>query len=156
MTETVERKGLGVIDLADTTHAITAIPGLDVSGAGPGPRYARYPDWHPTEDLIVFENVEHDPFLHDDVPPELYTVRVDGSGLTRLLPDRPATEPWMSLPSWTSDGTGILESLIHGRGDHSLAVVAADGSRIDDIGGDSPVLGAHPRQQRLPSPATAP
>jgi Tol biopolymer transport system component len=116
------------------------IPGL--------PDFPGYPDWHPTEDVITFQTGVDDPFLREGTPPGLFTMGIDGSGLTQLLADRSADEPWIALPSWTADGTGIIVTLVIAKGKHSLAVVARDGSRLDDIGGSDPVMGAHAHQQR--------
>ena len=140
-TTEVVHKGLGIVDLDDPTHTIDIVPGL--------PTYATYPDWHPSTDLLVFQDAKGDPFLHEGTPPALYTTTLDGGTVTRLLPDRPASEPWVTSPSWESDGTGILVTLIHGKGSHTLATVSADGSAIGGLGGAFPVRGAHANQQRV-------
>ena len=93
----------------------TAIVVVDVSGRGLAtPRiitdrsmFGAYPDWHPTDDLIVFHTHDLGLFQASTVSSNLYTVRPDGTELTQITHfgdhDERATQP-----TWTPDGTEII------------------------------------------------
>jgi Tol biopolymer transport system component len=131
---------IGVIDLRDEPAQIRPITAFDL--------HASYPDWHPTQDLIVFQAGDGDPFEQSGVPQQLYTIRPDGSALT-LLTSRTVDEPWLALPAWRLDGSGILVTVIRGAGDFAFQTLdAAGGSPVDlvDPATGERLVGAHARQ----------
>jgi len=84
-------------------------------------------------------------------PPKAFAP--DGTELTRLT-ERTTSDPWLALPAWVPDGSGLLVTVIRGDGDFALARLGADGQRLEDIvdpdTGDR-IVGAHARQAP-PSP----
>jgi hypothetical protein len=78
--------------------------------------FAAYPDWSPTEDLIVFSTYDlgqrdGGSFADPSPPSDLYTMRPDGTGVTQrthnqsgtqLMRDRTASGPlsscWSTIP----------------------------------------------------------
>lgn len=140
--EESERTGgaIGVIDL-DEKPAV-ARPLTDFA------LHASYPDWHPSDDLIVFQAGDGDPFAQEGAPQDLYTVRPDGTGLTRLT-RRPPSDPWLALPAWLANGNGILVTVIRGAGDFAFQTLAPDGTDpvdlVDPATGER-LVGAHARQ----------
>ncbi len=67
---------IGIVDLDAPTPEFTPITKPDM--------WATYPDWHPTEDRIVFSTR---PWTElPDGPSRLYTIRPDGTELTPLTP----------------------------------------------------------------------
>lgn len=135
---------IGVIDLGADPIEVRPITDFGL--------HASYPDWHPTEDLIVFQAGEGDPFAPAGSPRDLYTVRPDGSALTKLTESTPE-QPWLALPAWRSDGTGILVTVIRGPGDHAFWTLDADGGNgvelVDPATGER-IVGAHARQATSP------
>ena len=131
---------IGVIDLDADPIQVRPITDFGL--------YASYPDWHPTEDLIVFQAGDGDPFAQSGNPQDLYTIRPDGSALTKLT-ERTPDQPWLALPAWRADGTGILVTVIRGRGDFAFQTLDADGGNevdvVDPATGQR-IVGAHARQ----------
>ena len=90
----------------------SAIAIVDVTGADHTPReltlpLAGYPYWHPTSDVIVFRTNRVDPdsgaLLDPEAASDLYTIRADGSGLTKVTGGSSASSP----PSLTMDWTPL-------------------------------------------------
>lgn len=92
-----------------------AIAVVDISGPGPGTLrrltdwalFATYPDWHPSEDLIVFSTYDLSSFQQTDEPSNLYAIRPDGTEVTQLTTFGPAGTR-ATQPSWTPDGERII------------------------------------------------
>jgi Tol biopolymer transport system component len=98
-----------------------------------GNMFGMYPDWSPTDDLIVFCTYDLGPFQTTTEASNLYTIHPDGSGLIALT-DLPPGGDRATQPSWTRDGSGILITLDK-QGDRHAAVVPAEGGtplRISD------------------------
>jgi Tol biopolymer transport system component len=109
--------------------------------------FANYPDWRRGSDDIVFSTYGLGEFQATDEPSNLYIIKPDRSGLTRLTTfgraDQRATQP-----TWTPDGSRIIFTLV---GQHAgmdnprhAAFIDADGSNIVDLGVDA----THPRLRR--------
>lgn len=97
--------------------------------------FADKPDWHPTEDLIVFCTYEFGAFFETDEPSNLFTIRPDGTERTQLTDFGPG-EDRATQPSWTSDGR-ILFTYISGEHDETqrLAFIDADGTGLEILDG---------------------
>ena len=89
------------------------------------------PDWHPTDDLIVFCSYDVGGLQSIDEPSNLFTVRADGSDLTQITEFGAGAER-ASQPTWTADGR-IIFTYITGSDDGTLdlAFVNADGTGLD-------------------------
>ena len=128
---------IGVIDLDAATPKPTEItdPGLA----------AGYPFWHPTKDLIVFRTNRFDfgtrTLLDPTSPSNLYTVRPDGSGLTKVT-DNPVGGAIVRAPSWTPDGQRIVfGKLADPNADEELRIVDASGANEGSATGDVVTIG---------------
>jgi len=101
--------------------------------------FATRPDWHPTDDLIIFVTHDVGAFQSTEDPSNLFTIRSDGTGLTQVTQFGPG-EDRASQPSWTSDGR-IVFTLLTGAGDHqrNIAFVDADGTDLEIVTDDSDV-----------------
>ena len=106
--------------------------------------FADRPDWHPTEDLIVFGTYDYGAFFETDEPSNLYTIRPDGSERTQITDFGPG-EDRATQPSWTSDGR-IIFTYVSGPSDESqrIAFIEADGSGLEIV--DAPENLVHARQ----------
>jgi dipeptidyl aminopeptidase/acylaminoacyl peptidase len=97
---------LAVVQVDGTDHTPTEITTADV--------LAGYPTWHPSEDLIVFRTNRYDgntKTMQDDAAPsDLYTVRPDGTRLTRVTQNK-AGGSIVRAPSWTPDGRILFSRL---------------------------------------------
>jgi Tol biopolymer transport system component len=131
---------IGVIDVGTVPATLDQVTDMNL--------HASYPDWHPTEELILFEVGEGDPFAGEGSGNGLATVRPDGSGLTRLTEPGPG-QPRQALPEWQPDGEGILVTVIHDIGDHSIQFLDRTGANAIDLvdpATGEPLRGAHARQ----------
>jgi Tol biopolymer transport system component len=81
-------------------------------------RSASDPDWSPVDDQIVFRALQNDDW-------DLWVVKADGSGLTRLT-NVPGVD---ALPAWSPDGKWIA-FLSNRSGDWGIYIVRADGSDV--------------------------
>ena len=129
--------GIAVVDLTTTPATITKLTGPDV--------WAEYPDWHPTEDLIVYTaRPANDP----GAPKALYTMRPDGSQPSLLAKD----DYSLDQPTWLPDGSGVILMRIQGDdlGTATMVTIAADGTGLADATSDGPRFGTHPRMRPLP------
>lgn len=111
------------------------------------------PDWHPTDDLIVFCDYDIGGFESTDEPSNLYTIRADGSDLTQITVFGPG-EARASQPSWTSDGR-IIFAYVTGADDaqRDIAFVNADGSGLT-IASDDEAVGQYNRPHPRLRPTT--
>jgi Tol biopolymer transport system component len=106
--------------------------------------WANYPDWHPTEDLIVFSTRPWTGL--DEGPSNLYTVRPDGSDVAQLT-DFAAGQTRAVQPSWTPDGDRIIFTAVEGTGfgDPTMAIIDRDGTGLQPATSSGPMFGSHPR-----------
>jgi Tol biopolymer transport system component len=136
------RSDVAVLDLADPTQTLRRITDLET--------FPSLPDWHPTEDLILFSAGPNDPSDLEAPPNDLFTVRPDGTGLTRLTQFGP-DDPVVWIPAWSPDGRSILVTVSPRDGSgNTLGSLNADGTDLRQLPG--PVGGAHPRQRPTPAP----
>ena len=132
-TETVDRTAIAVADLDDPAHVLRRITDrVD---------FPTYPDWHPTDDLIVFMAMPPDPRHPDTTPSNIFTVRSDGSEVAQLTHSGTDRQVWG--PTWAPDGASILVTILGAQ--WTLGSVTKDGSAVVAIPG--PIPGAHPRQR---------
>jgi Tol biopolymer transport system component len=131
-TATTTGSAIAVLGLDDVTPAFRPITTFE-SGSW-------YPDWHPTDALILFTAEE---------PSDLFTIRPDGTGLTRLTNQRPGDE-LLSMSAYRPDGSGILVTLLHPEGNLTLGTLGVDGTGLTELGDGSPIPGAHSRQRNVP------
>jgi Tol biopolymer transport system component len=111
------------------------------------------PDWHPTDDLIVFCAYDVGGFESTAEPSNLYTIRPDGAELTQITAFGPDEER-ASQPSWTLDGR-IIFTYVTGTEDQqrSVAFINADGSGLEIAAGPRAVGAGnrpHPRLRPVP------
>jgi Tol biopolymer transport system component len=111
------------------------------------------PDWHPTDDLIVFCTFDVGGFQSTDEPSNLFTIRPDGTELTQITDFGPG-EARASQPTWTSDGR-IIFTYITGADDEqrNIALINADGSGLEIVSDDDAVGQSnrpHPRLRPVP------
>jgi Tol biopolymer transport system component len=140
-SETQISSDIAIVHLDDPSPSIERITDLD--------SFPLWPDWHPSQDLILFEAGTPDVFDLTGPATNFFTIRPDGSELTQLTHFGP-DDPVVWLPAWAPDGRSILVTVTP-RGDtgHTIGVVNADGTALGQLPG--PVGGAHPRQRPLPS-----
>ena len=142
-SSTLEYTSVVVVDLQASPASITAISESD--------EWANYPDWHPTEDLIVYSRR---PQAHLDVAQNnLYSMRSDGGDPTLLVAHDadPGRFLGAEQPTWMPDGTGITFVRVPDS-DYSQAsmwAVDANGSNLRSFP-DGPFGGSHPRLRPLP------
>ena len=116
----------------------TSIATIDVRSTDPTPKeitdptlLAGYPYWHPTQDLIVFRTNPLDnrtnTVLDPEVPSNLYTIRVDGSGMT-MLTDNAIGGSVVRGPSWTPDGRILFAAFHPATQEEFLRIIDADGT----------------------------
>jgi dipeptidyl aminopeptidase/acylaminoacyl peptidase len=111
--------------------------------------WATYPDWHPTQDLIVFATRPWDDL--DTGPSNLCTIRPDGTGLTPLTAFE-AAQTRAVQPSWTPDGRQIIFTAVEGTGFGSptMATILSDGTGMTSATTSGPMFGTHPRLRPTP------
>jgi Tol biopolymer transport system component len=130
-----------------TGTAIATVPVTDHVAAAtvitPWNLSATYPDWHPTQDLIVFSTRVW-PALEG--PSNLYTVRPDGSQLTQLTRFTKG-ETRAAQPTFTPDGSHIIFTRVEGDGfgNPTMAEIALDGSGLTSATSNGMMFGTHPR-----------
>lgn len=115
--------------------------------------FGSYPDWHPTEDRIVFAKSDLGWFINivnnsginvgKQPPRDLFTVRVDGSDLKPVTGGGEAAGQ-AGQPSWTSDGRIIFTR--SGGGEPSAAFIQPDGSGLETLG----IAATHARLRPTP------
>ena len=117
-TEEITGQAIGVVDLDAGTPAIRIIRELET--------FSTYPDWHPTDDLILFAAGARRPLDPADEPSNLFTIRPDGTGLTQLTRQGPDDDGiWM--PAYRPDGSGIIATLVNRPGRQSHPRLARGG-----------------------------
>jgi TolB protein len=104
--------------------------------------FAAYPDWHPSEDLIVFNDHDLGSFQAMSQDSALWVIAPDGSGLRQLT----SGQGKFAQASWSADGTQLV--LVQATGadqvsDVRIALLPAKGGTPVPLG----VSGAHPRLQ---------
>jgi Tol biopolymer transport system component len=141
-TETVTGRAIGVVELGQPTPSFRIIRAFDT--------FSTYPDWHPTEDLILFAAGARDPLDPSDQPSNLFTIRPDGTGLKQLTRQGPDDDGvWM--PAFRRDGSGIIATRVDRPGGGlSLVSLRTDGSGLADLDANGPTSGAHSRQRPVP------
>jgi Tol biopolymer transport system component len=110
--------------------------------------FASYPDWHPTQDLVVFSSYGISDFQRlDEHASNLFTIRSDGSDL-RQITNFPAGGQRASQPTWSPEGDLIVFTLVSGSNDEirHIATIAPDGTNLTDLGAP----GTHNRLRPTP------
>jgi Tol biopolymer transport system component len=115
---------------------------------------ATHPDWHPSQDLIVFGTRPLDTFPTAWLATNLYTMRPDGTDI-RKVTSYGDLESRATSPTWTPDGEQIsfsyieptTDDLMMDKGDRQLAFIKPDGSGLRVVPG---VNGVEPRVRPLP------
>lgn len=134
---TVVDSRIVVVGLDAATPALVPLVPADLRPA--------YPDWSPTQDLIVFQA----PVSAADPggPSDLWTVGLDGSDPVRLTEVGTAGRQAIH-PGWLPDGSGVL--FVEQDGDYRnvrMAVVPAGGGASSSATGAVDRFGTHPRLQ---------
>ena len=111
--------------------------------------FATYPDWHPSQDLIVFSTRQWDDLATG--PSNLYTVRPDGTEMTQLTHFK-AGQTRATQPTWLPDGSGIIFTAVEGDGfgNPTMATILPDGTGLTSATSNEPMLGTHPRLRPMP------
>ena len=128
--ETLVSTLVATTSLDDTAGTIT--PLTDPSA------WATYPDWHPTDDLIVYSTR---PWTELETgPSNLFTMRSDGSQV-KAVTRFGASGPRAVQPSWTPDGERIIFTSVEGTGfgEPTMATIRPDGTGFalrDELGSD--------------------
>jgi Tol biopolymer transport system component len=93
--------------------------------------WADRPDWHPTDDLIVFCTYDYGNFRQTEEPSNLFTIRPDGTELTQITTFG-AREDRATQPSWTHDGR-IIFTYVSGKAHDQQrpAFINVDGSGLE-------------------------
>jgi Tol biopolymer transport system component len=128
---------IALVDLGDAPR-ITRLTELE--------DMATYPDWHPTDDLIVYS--AGDGSAGGDGSSDLYVMRPDGSDKHVLV----STDLQSAHPSWLPDGSGVIFIQMD-NGDITTAVmwtVHRDGTGLEHATTDGPHFGPHPNLRPLP------
>ena len=137
------RTAIGVVSLDDARPSVKRLTDWAL--------WATYPDWHPTKDLIVLSTR---PWADLDGPSNLYTVRPDGSGLTRVthFGDLGHADPRAVQPTWTPDGTRIIFTKVVGTGfgNPTMMTILPDGTGLASATTSGEMFGTHPRLRPLP------
>lgn len=88
---------------------ITTDPPISVTDAE---LFAGFPDWHPTDDRILFASWNLDAYRTGDEESQLYTVVADGSALTQITAvDYETSRRRPGYARWTPDGESIIASV---------------------------------------------
>ncbi len=123
--------------------------------------FAAYPDWSRLGDRIVFSTYDlgiRDAGLFADTTPpsDLYTIKPNGTGLTRLTRNPTGTSllrrdtasgPLSAQPTWAPDGKSILFVQVEGLDwpGWQLQTMQADGSAVRPAVSTGLLIGTHPR-----------
>ena len=137
---------IGVVGVDGPTHTFTQLTDSTL--------WATYPDWHPTQDLIVFSTRPWDPNATGPDftgPSNLYTIRPDGSGKTQLTHLGP-NDRRAAQPTWSPDGRQIIFTLVEGAGfgHPTMATILPDGTGLTSATTSGPMFGTHPRLRPTP------
>ena len=122
---------VGLVDVVGPEHAPLQITDPGFLGG--------YPDWHPTQDLLVVRTNRYDAntktVLDNSVPSDLYTIRPDGSELTRITRSK-VGGAILRGPTWTPDGRILFGKLADANADEELRVISPDGTGEASATGD--------------------
>jgi Tol biopolymer transport system component len=132
---------IGVVNVDDATPTFKQLTKWTM--------WATYPDWHPTQDLIVFSTRPWDDL--PDGPSNLYTIRPDGSRLTEVTQFAKGKSRAVQ-PTWTPDGTRIIFTAVEGTGfgNPTMATILPDGTGMTSATTSGPMFGTHPRLRPTP------
>jgi Tol biopolymer transport system component len=129
------------IGIVDTTAAKPAFEPLL-----PWSSFALYPDWHPTEDRVVFQVPTSLDRPLDEA--DIAVMDIDDGKPTVLTSFGPGGG-WGIQPTWTPDGMSIVfvgEDIV--RSHPAIATIAADGTGLERLVDD--VRRTHPRLRPTP------
>lgn len=140
---------IGLYDETDSSWIGEAIAVLNRTDAGWSEpevitdfsAFGSYPDWSPDGETIVFATKDNGWFVNtmtnhgksvewDDITPDLYTVRPDGSDLA-MITDTAQNGRNVGQPSWTPDGRVIFTYSETDEWAPSTAYIDAGGSGLD-------------------------
>jgi Tol biopolymer transport system component len=128
---------IAIVELSASPATVTPLtdPSINVN----------YPDWNPTQDLIVFVVGTADA----GQPSDLYTIKPDGTDMGLLVH---SDSRRLAEPSWLPDGSGVIYVGVTGSGfdDPRMYAVSADGTRVASATTDGPRNGSHPRMRPGP------
>lgn len=131
-SETVAGSAIMVIDLDATSAESVMVTEFD--------SFAGYPDWHPTQDLIVFQMA--DPASADG-PRDLYTITSSGEDLSRLT--TLGGTGWQAIqPRWAPNGESVIFVYDQMYTNPLLGEVMADGTPVENAPGQTINI-THPR-----------
>lgn len=136
-TTEITGRAIAVVDVTAYQPALDIVRPLD--------SFASYPDWHPTDALIVFAEGGRDPLDPAEPPQNLFSVRPDGAGLTQLT-RQGAGDDGLWMPAFQFDDDQILATRVHRPGGHLTLVSIGPAGAVTDVGKEG-VLGAHSRQR---------
>jgi TolB protein len=112
---------IAAVALAATIFAVAR-----ASGAGGSANSYWDPDWSPDGSRVVFSS-------RGDGPGDLYTIKVDGSELTKLTQSAyPGPNYGARQPAWSPDGRTIA----FGYGQQGISLINPDGSNLRRLAGD--------------------
>jgi Tol biopolymer transport system component len=133
---------IGVVDLAAAT--------LEIRTIVPFETFANNPDWSPTDDLIVF-SAPAEGGEPGGAKSDLWTMKPDGSGLTRLT-DVAAAGGMAIHPAFAPDGEQVLFVLTDAASGafDAMAMVGLDGTGVAPATTSGFTPGTHPRLRPTP------
>jgi Tol biopolymer transport system component len=131
-----------VVDLTAATPEIRTIVPFEL--------VANNPDWSPTDDLLVF-SAPAEGGEPGGAKSDLWTVRSDGSGLTRLT-DVAASGGTAIHPAFTPDGERVLFVLMDAASGafDAMATIGLDGTGLAPATSSGYTPGTHPRLRPTP------
>lgn len=135
--------------VGSTIFVIEAAPDAQPVALTEPDMFATYPDWSPTDDVIVFTTYDLGEFQSTDEASNIYTITPDGSDMAAVTSfdrmDQRATQP-----TWTPDGKRIIFTLVGDSGQgaefdgpRQAALIDPDGSNLEVIEGAA----THPRSR---------
>jgi Tol biopolymer transport system component len=130
--------GVGVVHLPDAAPSVTVLTDQSVS--------ASFADWSPDGSLIAYQQGNPDPF-GGGLPSDVYVANPNGTG-ARQLGDATTDGVSYALPSWSSDGTRLLVTVIRPAGDYRIAWIDINTGTVTELTDASanPLIGAHAMQ----------
>jgi len=130
--------GTAIATVSVTDHVATA------TVITPWSMWATYPDWHPTQNLILFSTRPWSEL--DTGPSNLYTAKPDGSHSTQITHFTNGSTR-ATQPTFTPDGSHIIFTAVEGDGfgNPTMAEIALDGSGLTSATSSGPMFGTHPR-----------